>query len=101
MKIQSDPTTAAQIAGPNGPAAATNRPAAADGVSTRSTDRSREAATVELSTRSRELHEALRAAKAAPDVRADVVADVKQRIDNGTYTVDATAIARSMLDTLA
>ena len=101
MKIQSDQTTAAQIAGTNGPKAVTNRPASADAATTTSTTRSREAATVELSSRSRELHEALIAAKAAPDVRADVVADIKQRIDNGTYTVDATAIARSMLDTRA
>jgi flagellar biosynthesis anti-sigma factor FlgM len=101
MKIQSDQTIAAQIAGPNGPAAATNRRASTDDAPTTRTTSGREAATVELSTRSRELHEALRAAKAAPDVRAAIVADVKQRIDNGTYAVDATAIARSMLDTRA
>jgi negative regulator of flagellin synthesis FlgM len=97
MKIQSDPTTAAAQVGGTSSASAASRPATANTVTTGTTG-SREAATVELSTRSRELHEALRAAKAAPDVRADVVADVKARIDNGTYNVDATSIAHRMLD---
>jgi len=56
------------------------------------------AAKVELSSRSRELHAALELAKQAPDVRAGVVADVKQRIANGTYEVDPARIARAMLD---
>jgi negative regulator of flagellin synthesis FlgM len=59
------------------------------------------AATVELSPRSRELHDALAAAKAAPDVRQGVVADVKARISNGTYQVDPERIARGILDTTA
>jgi flagellar biosynthesis anti-sigma factor FlgM len=56
------------------------------------------AARVELSARSREMHQALDAAKAAPDVRADKVADAKQRIAQGTYTVNADVIARGILD---
>jgi len=59
------------------------------------------AATVTLSSRSRELHGALAAAKAAPDVRADKVADVRRRLDNGTYVVDPTRIARGILDSRA
>ncbi len=59
------------------------------------------AARVELSSRSRELHEALAAAKAAPDVRADKVAAAKQRIANGTYTVNAEVVAKGILDTRA
>ncbi len=59
------------------------------------------AARVELSSRSRELHEGLAAAKAAPDVRADKVADAKQRIAQGTYTVNAEVVARGILDTRA
>ena len=59
------------------------------------------AARVELSSRSREMHEALAAAKAAPDVRADKVADVKQRIAQGTYKVNAEAVAKGILDTRA
>lgn len=56
------------------------------------------AARVEFSARARELHAAREAAQAAPDVREDKVADARQRIENGTYRVDAEAIARRMLD---
>ncbi len=59
------------------------------------------AARVELSMRSRELHEALRAANAAPDVREDVVADARTKLTNGTYRVDPERIARGILDTTA
>ena len=59
------------------------------------------AATVSLSSRSRELHLAMAATQAAPDVRADKVADVRRRLDNGTYTVDPTRIARGILNTSA
>jgi flagellar biosynthesis anti-sigma factor FlgM len=44
------------------------------------------------------MHEALDAANAAPDVRADKVADAKQRIAQGTYTVKAEVVARGILD---
>jgi flagellar biosynthesis anti-sigma factor FlgM len=44
------------------------------------------------------MHQALEAAKAAPDVRADKVADAKARIAQGTYTVNADVIARVILD---
>jgi flagellar biosynthesis anti-sigma factor FlgM len=47
------------------------------------------------------MHEALEAAKAAPDVRADRVADAKQRIAQGTYSVNAEVVARGILDTRA
>jgi len=59
------------------------------------------AANVALSARSRELHEALRAANASPDVRSDVVADMRARIGNGTYRIDPERIARGILDTTA
>lgn len=59
------------------------------------------AARVELSARSREMHAALEAADAAPDVRADKVNDARQRIAAGTYTVDAEVVARGILDTRA
>lgn len=59
------------------------------------------AATVTLSARSRELHSAMSAVQAAPDVRADKVADVRNRLDNGTYIVDPTRIARGILNTSA
>jgi flagellar biosynthesis anti-sigma factor FlgM len=62
---------------------------------------SQPAARVELSSRSREMHQALEAANAAPDVRADKVNDAKRRIAQGTYTVNAEVVARGILDTKA
>ena len=59
------------------------------------------AAKVAISARSRELHEALRAANAAPDVREDVVADVRARITSGSYRIDPERIARGILDASA
>ena len=59
---------------------------------------SQPAARVELSSRSREMHQALEAANAAPDVRADKVNDAKARIAQGTYTVKAEVVARGILD---
>jgi negative regulator of flagellin synthesis FlgM len=59
------------------------------------------AADVTISNRSRELHHALRAAAAAPDVREDVVADIQARLRAGTYRIDPERIARGMLDTSA
>ncbi len=56
------------------------------------------AAKVELSARSRELHEALKTANAAEDVREEKVAEAKQRIKSGHYKVDADQIARRILD---
>lgn len=37
------------------------------------------------------------AVAAAPDVREDLVADIKARINNGTYHVDASAFADKLL----
>lgn len=59
------------------------------------------AAKVELSSRGREIQSALSAAKAAPDVRADKVAEVRKRLENGTYVIDPTRIARGILDSRA
>jgi flagellar biosynthesis anti-sigma factor FlgM len=59
------------------------------------------AARVEISARGRELNAALDAANAAPDVRTDKVNDVKQRIAQGTYAVNAEVVARRILDTSA
>jgi flagellar biosynthesis anti-sigma factor FlgM len=59
------------------------------------------AATVALSSRSRELHGAMAAAQGAPDVRGDKVAEVRRRIENGTYVIDPTRIARGILDSRA
>jgi negative regulator of flagellin synthesis FlgM len=59
------------------------------------------AAKVELSSRGREIQTALSAAKSAPDVRADKVAEVRKRLENGTYVIDPSRIARGILDSRA
>lgn len=59
------------------------------------------AAKVELSGRGREMHRALAAADAAPDVRTAKVEDARQRLAQGTYTVNAEVVARGVLDTTA
>ena len=54
--------------------------------------------TVEISNRSRELARARQAVDAAPDVRADKVAEIRQRIQDGTYSVSPEALASKLLD---
>ena len=56
------------------------------------------AAKVELSSRSRELHEALRAASETPDVRREEVERVREELREGRYQIDPERIARGMLD---
>jgi len=53
---------------------------------------------VEISERARELARAQQAVEAAPDVRADKVAELKQRIANGAYEVPAEALADKLLE---
>jgi hypothetical protein len=48
--------------------------------------------------RSREMRRALRAAMAAPDVRADRVLVVKQRIAQGTFRVMPAIVAWAMVN---
>lgn len=52
---------------------------------------------VELSRESREVQAAYKAIADAPDIRADVVADVKARLDAGQYRVSGRDVARKML----
>ncbi len=56
------------------------------------------AAQVELSARAKELRATLDAAKQAPDVREDVVNDVRQRIADGRYRIDPQQIASRLID---
>jgi negative regulator of flagellin synthesis FlgM len=104
MKIQDQqPRTTAElgVAGARAPRAEERRSEPAATVTTAAGSSAGPAATVTLSSRSRELHGALAAAKAAPDVRADRVADVRRRLDSGTYVIDPTRIARGILDSMA
>ncbi len=50
-----------------------------------------------FSQKARLLSEAKRAAEEAPDVREDRVRELREAIENGTYSVDSREIARRML----
>ena len=52
---------------------------------------------LEISDSSRELARARQAVDAAPDVRADRVAEIKKRIEDGTYSVSPDLLARKLL----
>lgn len=54
--------------------------------------------TVEISDRSRELARARQAVDESPEVRADRVADIKKRIEDGTYSVSPQMLARKLLE---
>jgi flagellar biosynthesis anti-sigma factor FlgM len=54
--------------------------------------------TLEISDRARELARARQAVDEAPDARAEKVADIKKRIEDGTYTVSPKLLARKLLD---
>lgn len=101
MKIQpNDPkTTTTGMNRVGSPAAGTPQTPRADVAA--SAQAGQPAVRVELSGRARELHAAMTAANGAPDVRADKVAEVKAKVDAGTYSVDANVVARRMLDVRA
>lgn len=93
MKIEPHPLDATRRPEPVG-----TRPPAPEGRPDRPVADGSAAATVHLSSRSRELHAAIRAASGAPDVRAELVGEVRARIDDGTYRIEPEAIARRLLD---
>ena len=53
-----------------------------------------------LSSAAQELLKARRAVQDAPDVRADLVAELRRQVQAGTYRADAGAIARRLLPAL-
>ena len=53
-----------------------------------------------LSSAAQELLKARRAVQDAPDVRSDLVAELRRQIQAGTYRVDDRAIARRLLPSL-
>ena len=100
MKIE-DPRSVASSPSTRPAAPANQAPARTETQRPQDQAVSQPAARVELSSRSREMHRALELASAAPDVRADKVNAAKQRIAQGTYTVNAEVVARGILDTRA
>lgn len=53
--------------------------------------------TVSLSQSARDIRLAEEAVEAAPEVRENVVQDLKKEVDNGTYKVDSNQIADKMV----
>jgi negative regulator of flagellin synthesis FlgM len=53
---------------------------------------------VTLSDSARSMAAAHEAVKAAPDIREQKVADIKQQVDSGTYQVSARVLARKMVE---
>lgn len=52
---------------------------------------------LQLSTVGKDIQTAKAAVAAAPDVREDLVASIKAKIENGTYQVDNSAFAEKLL----
>lgn len=52
---------------------------------------------LQISTAGKDFQTAKSAVAAVPDVREDLVASIKARIDNGTYQVSASAFAEKLL----
>jgi negative regulator of flagellin synthesis FlgM len=53
---------------------------------------------LEISSHSRELARARHAAETAPDVRSEKVAEIKKRVEDGTYSVSPQLLARKLLE---
>jgi negative regulator of flagellin synthesis FlgM len=53
---------------------------------------------VELSGQAKEAQQAMAALKEMPEIRTDLVDEIKTEMDHGTYTVDAEKTAGHMLD---
>ena len=56
---------------------------------------------LEISTTARHFQTALKAAKDAPDIRADKVDKIKTQIESGTYKVSAEDVAKKMMAEIA
>lgn len=55
---------------------------------------------VDISNRSKEIADIMAATAQLPEVRAEKVQQIKQSVDAGTYTVDASKVADSILKSL-
>jgi negative regulator of flagellin synthesis FlgM len=73
-----------QKAGKNGPVEPPDQAAVADKVN--------------LSGKAKEIADIIGAVRALPEIRADKVAEIKERIDTGKYVADPAKIAKRMID---
>lgn len=94
MRIQGDESArAAQV---SSPAPVSNQ--TGSGSQTENTsDSSTPAATVNFSSQAQQIKSATAAVNATPDVREDLVASLKQKVDSGTYHVSSSDIADMMI----
>ena len=56
------------------------------------------ASRVEVSDSARQMSELSRLVREAPDVRTDLVNDIKQRLESGTYKIDLDQLAEKLSD---
>jgi len=94
MRIQGDESVRASQLLPSSPVSGQGTAGQTGG--TDSSDDS-PAATVDFSSQAQQIQNAKAAVNAVPDVREDLVASLKQRIDSGNYHVSASDIADMML----
>jgi negative regulator of flagellin synthesis FlgM len=95
MRIQGDESVRAASITPA--SAVSGQQGSASHASTDSTESGSPAATVDFSSQAQQIQNAKAAVDAVPDVREDLVASLKQRVDSGTYHVNASDIADMML----
>ena len=67
------------------------------GASTEAPERSLSEDKVALSSEAKQIQEAKKLVDALPDIREDKVAEIRERIENGTYSVDSDKIAFRMI----
>jgi negative regulator of flagellin synthesis FlgM len=82
-------------------ARAASQPAQAKDADSSSAAAARRSDSVSLSDYARSLAAAREAVQNAPDVRGEKVAEIKQRVEDGTYTVPAHVLARKLIEASA
>ncbi len=95
MKISIEESARAAQLTPVVPVAGSQSQAEQDAVAAPQTDTP--AATATFSTQAQDISRAKAAVAAAPDVREDLVASIKQQVDSGTYKVSSSDIAEMMM----
>jgi len=95
--VQGGEASAAKQSGRGAPAQETKRTERASTSDVEKTS-NRGGARAEISAKSKEFAQAKAAATGAPDVRDERIAELKKRLSEGTYKVDADAVSDRMVD---
>jgi negative regulator of flagellin synthesis FlgM len=99
MRVTGNESSSSKQTGRAGNAQEAKKADKADKASTKEVDKkSTSSVKAEISPKSREMAHAMTVVADTPDVRESKVADLKNKIANGTYRVDADAIADRMVD---